>query len=590
MTLKDYLERWPWPAEWPALARPMDWLWSWELSVDARRLWPYLADTSAFNQRLGIGEMRFTEKNGRLHGSSGGGVLRQEWLESPWEWEYAKGLSNTRTYTKGFARFVRARYLLEEAGPDKTRLHVYFGWIPRGLFGRLLLAATEGVLRKRYALVLDQVVAAADAAAPLPPAGPKPSLSPDALARLASAEVKLIEAGCDPSVSRALLRHLAEAPDEELLKLKVRGLARAWNVDGRTLLKAVLHATRHGALVLSWDVVCPHCRGTRLKVETLGDVPANADCEPCGVDFTATGLNALEATFHVHPAVRAVAPRFYCAAEPATKPHIMLQRVVAPRRTETVATLLPSGRFRLRIKGEKRYELLDLAARASVDLRNDDAEERTFVLEESKLDADALRPGDLFAFQEFHDLFSEESVGQDIQLEIGVQTILFTDLIGSTRYYEQVGDAAAFAQVRRHFVKVYEVVRRHEGAVVKTIGDAAFGAFQRPADAMRAAVELQRWFNDRNAQTPLRIRISVHTGPCLAVNLNSNIDYFGGTVNLAAKLQASVEGQQIIYTAAVASDPDTLRSVAELSIQPESIAFPLKWSGGTMPAFRLTIP
>lgn len=590
MTLKEFLERWPWAAERPAPAKTMDWLWSWELSVDALRLWPYLADTSAFNKRLGLGEMRFTEREGRLHGSSGGPGLRLEWVESPWEWEYGKGLSNTRTYSKGFARFVRARYVLEEAGPGKTLLHVYFGWIPRGLSGRLLLAASEGWIRRRYGEELARVVEAAAQDAPLPAAGPTPSLSPDSAARLASAEAALIAEGCDPSSTRALMRHLAEAPEEDLLQLKVRRLARAWGVDFKILLKAVLHATRRGVLVLSWDVVCPHCRGARLKVQTLGDVPAEAECGPCGIDFAATGLNALEATFHIHPAVRKASPRMYCAAEPATKPHIVLQRVVAPRSTQTVCTVLPAGRFRLRVQGEKRYTLLDLGTRASIDLKNDGDEERTFVLEASALDADALRPADLFSFQDFRDLFSEESVGQDIQLEIGFQTIIFTDVIGSTKFYEEVGDPAAFAQVRRHFIKVFEVIRRHEGAVVKTIGDAALGAFERPANAMRAAIELQQWFNDRNQETPLRIRISMHSGPCLAVNLNSNIDYFGGTVNLAAKMQTAVEAQQILYTEVVAADPDTQRSVAALSVKPETIDFPLKWSGGRMTAFRLTLP
>ncbi len=356
------------------------------------------------------------------------------------------------------------------------------------------------------------------------------------------------------------------------------------------MLRAALHATRRGVLTLSWDVVCPHCRAARLEARTLGDVPAQAQCEPCGVDFAATGLDALEATFRPHPTVRRPQPRLYCAAEPAKKPHIALQRVVAPGAAETVGARLPDGRYRLRVKGEKGYAVRDLAAGAGLTLENPGPGEKTFVLERSELDLDALRPGDLFAFQEFRDLFTEESVGQDLQLEIGVQTILFTDLIGSTRFYEEAGDAAAFAQVRRHFVKVFEVVRRHDGAVVKTIGDAALGAFQRPADALRAAVELQEWFNGRNPQTALRIRISVHSGPCLAVNLNSAIDYFGSTVNLASKLQAAVEAQQIVYTDAVAADPEAKTYLAGVPARPVTIDFPLKWSGGRMPAYRLDVP
>ncbi len=156
MTLPEFLERWPWPAPWAEAPGRLDWLWNFDLPADPRRLWPFIADTSAFNRRLGLGEMTFTEKDGALHGRATSAGIRLEWVESPWEWDYARSLSNTRTYSRGFARFVRARYALEEAGPGRTRLTVYFGWAPRGLAGRLLLAASEGWMRGHHGRAADE--------------------------------------------------------------------------------------------------------------------------------------------------------------------------------------------------------------------------------------------------------------------------------------------------------------------------------------------------------------------------------------------------------------------------------------------------
>lgn len=587
MTLEEHLARWPWPAEWSG-QKTLDWLWTWELPASPEALWPALSDTSAFNRRLGLSEMEYKEKDGVLHGRAVNAGVILEWVESPWEWEYARGLSNTRTYSKGFARFVRARYVLEEAGPDRTRLTVYFGWVPRGLAGRLLLLASEGFIRAKYDALLKNIAAAAASRVELPPL-PSAPLAPGGAEKLADCEKRLLAAGCDEVATRKLLRWLAEAPDDELLRLRPRSAARALGVDREAMLKATLHATRAGALTLSWDVICPHCRGARAEIATLGDVPPRASCEPCGVEFASTGLDAMEATFRVHPSVRAVAPRVFCAAEPAKKRHIVLQRMVAPRADQDVETALPAGPYRLRAKGEKTARTLELPAKGRVRLSNPLPESRLFALERDRAEADALRPGDLFALQEFRDLFPAESVAEGLQLEVGVQTILFTDLVGSTRFYEEAGDAAAFSQVRGHFVRIFDAVRRHRGAVVKTIGDAALGTFPSAADALRAAVELQEWFNARNAATKLRIRISVHTGPCLAVKLNSGIDYFGSTVNLAAKLQGVVESQQIVYTDAVAAAG--ARPVVEaLPYEPEDVDFAMKWSGGRMTVRRLSVP
>ena len=167
----------------------------------------------------------------------------------------------------------------------------------------------------------------------------------------------------------------------------------------------------------------------------------------------------------------------------------------------------------------------------------------------------ALRPPKLFNYQQFRDLFSEEFLDARVHLSVGKQAILFTDIVGSSEIYIQNGDPKAFAQIRKHFDIIYPIIAEHDGAVVKTMGDSVMSAFTDTLDAIKAAISLQECFSSSRADLNLRLRTTLNVGPCIAVNLNSNIDYFGSSVNAAAKLQAHAKSNQIVFTDAVWKEP-----------------------------------
>jgi class 3 adenylate cyclase len=92
---------------------------------------------------------------------------------------------------------------------------------------------------------------------------------------------------------------------------------------------------------------------------------------------------------------------------------------------------------------------------------------------------------------------------------------------------------------------------QHSGAVVKTIGDAVMAVFSRPADAVSAALHILT--GDRAASTRawrprIILKIGAHCGPSIAVTLNDNLDYFGQTVNVAARVQALADAGEICIT------------------------------------------
>jgi class 3 adenylate cyclase len=166
--------------------------------------------------------------------------------------------------------------------------------------------------------------------------------------------------------------------------------------------------------------------------------------------------------------------------------------------------------------------------------------------------------GTLLARQTFRRLFRSERVDEHEGLGIRQITFLFTDLKGSTALYERLGDLNAYALVREHFALLNRVVQEHSGAVVKTIGDAVMAVFSRPSDAVEAALhmleEIGR-FNREHDKAAIILKIGAHCGPSIAVTLNDNLDYFGQTVNLAARVQSLAEAGDICISEALYSAP-----------------------------------
>jgi class 3 adenylate cyclase len=571
-TLDDVHRLHPWSPR-HGEAPSIEFLWRFELSAAPADVWRATADTSRLNRALGTAEMFFDERDGQRFGRSRSGGRAHRWREVPWNWVAGEWLECVRLYDAGYPRAMHAVQRVEPRGTGTTYL-AYFGFTPRGMLGRAALRFGFGSLEKTYRTVmaaLDRQLVSLAPMLPLPP----PSLPPDTVARLATLRAELLGKGLDRDGVTRLVDWVAGADDLEIGRIQVRERARAWGLDEDRLLGVFLHATRAGLLELSWDVVCPHCRGAG-GVGQLDALPASAHCEICRLDFGTDRDNAIEITFRVHRSIREVPERHFCSAEPARKEHIRVQWVVpAGDRVELAPSLAPR-RYRARVEGEERYGYLDVGdtgddavdwsasappaeravtAMPRLRLANDRADEAVFIVEDARWSDVALRPGQLLSFQEFRDLFSEEYLGSDVQLAIGEQTILFTDMVGSTNLYATRGDPAAFVEVRKHFTSVFSLIASHRGAVVKTIGDAAMGAFGDPLDAVKCAKAIHDRFPPGCADSVAVLRISLNTGPCIAVRLNANIDYFGSTVNVAAKLQACAESWQIAMSRATYDAP-----------------------------------
>jgi class 3 adenylate cyclase len=636
--LGAFLKRHPWPEQMLASEsagsgrrEPLDFLWHFDIDAPLDAVWPLLTDTSRFNRALGLPEMHFEERDGRLHGWAINGGFRQVWVEVPWQWVHARELLAIRDYSQGFARWVRAIYEVvpsSDPSPQRFELLVYFGWIPRGWFSRKILAYGFGPVEGEYRRVLAEIAESTRRAQP--PALYRvalPTLDEAGKLQLENKTRALLEAGMPAALVERLAEHLSTADELELARIQPKVLARRWDVEPRELLRVALHATRVGLLDLAWDIVCPHCRGTREEIASLSRIPGESRCDPCELEFDTRSETSVEVTFRVHASIRKVVQRQWCAAEPARRDHIYVQLELAPGERRRVAPLLPEGLYRMRHRGDTASpggpralgggeaqnlepRLLEIRPHASseplawtgtssgnelrapnptFDLHNDSPSAQHFVVERAQWSDEAVRPGDLLSLREFRDIFSEDFLAHDVQLAVGMQTLLFTDMVGSTRFYATRGDAEAFIQVRQHFAEMFEVIAAHDGVVVKTIGDAVMATFVDAAAAIRASHAIQRLFPPKRDDLDIRVRISLNRGSCIAVRFNADIDYFGNAVNLAAKLQGSADAGQIAISTSVHEAPGVRAALAELGVELETLSVDLPALGGAIEVLRWTV-
>jgi class 3 adenylate cyclase len=129
-------------------------------------------------------------------------------------------------------------------------------------------------------------------------------------------------------------------------------------------------------------------------------------------------------------------------------------------------------------------------------------------------------------------------------------TVLFADVSGSTRLYEQVGDVRALATIGECLALVRDASAGHGGRLVKTIGDEAMVVFATADQAVTAAGEIQLRMSEyaRERQLKLTLRVGLHAGE----TIESQNDVFGDCVNVAARMVALAKGGQVILTAAAA--------------------------------------
>lgn len=572
--------------------------WEWRLRSSPEALWPLVADTNRFDRDAGlppVERLRKPDADERVSGHRVRiklGGMKIEWDEKPFEWVRPERFGVERDYLTGPIKKLR---VLLELNPDAgggTRL-VYQVWSqPRNLLGALLIPIQAGIVaRKKFGETFRRYDKLASIAQPDEAASAqrtKVQFAPGGLARLESARAVLVEQGVAPELADRLARHLRTADEMELTHMRPYALADRWGVPRRAVLELFLRATRAGLLDLQWDMLCPLCRGAQSSA-ALGGVRRQVHCESCNIDFAVNFERSVELTFRPNAAVREIAAREYCIGGPGVTPHVVAQQFVAAESAREFTLALEPGRYRLRaasLPGGRFFSVAEngaariaflaggggwpddepcVSTKPVLHLTNATSLDLPFLIERMAWTDQAATAAEVTALQVFRDLFSSEALRPGEEISVGTLAVLFTDLRDSTQLYREIGDAPAFGLVMNHFDVLREAIAVEGGALVKTIGDAVMAVFRRPVGAVNAVLRAQRAVAAMGAP-PLTLKAGIHAGPCIAVTLNERLDYFGSTVNFAARVQRFSEGGDVVISDAMRADPE----VAELLGKPDT--------------------
>ena len=586
--------------------------WNWTFDAPPEALWPVLSDTRRFNEAAGFPRY-VLEEIPRADGSVAHlghakiGPLRLTWEEPPFDFVENRWFSQTRRFRGAPIREMTARLDLEPLGRGSA-VRWTLRMVPANLLGALALRA--GLLR-RAGVTIDKLVRQGAAFVAGERGEPFEVPAPD-LPKGAQERVWDLVAGLERNGhahARQLGDWLLAGSEAEVGRIRPRRLARAWGVEPREAIELCLAGTKRGLLDMRWDLLCPRCRGAKATSASLDELPRGAHCPSCNVDYGRDFSRNVEVTFRPAAAVRRIAEGGFCLSSPGLTPHVKVQQALQPGEERHVEATLVPGVYRLRtveVGGEVDIDygggrfpsvIVDgssVTAGPPTDgllLRNAGATERTVVIESRAWVTDALTAHEVTTMQAFRDLFGAETLRPGDDVEINQVTLMFTDLKGSTALYSRIGDARAYGIVREHFAFLARAIRQHDGAIVKTIGDAVMAAFAAPADAVRAALAVQREigaFNQASSEGGVIIKLGLHEGPCIAVTLNDRLDYFGSTVNLAARLQGRSEGDDIVMSATLARDPAVKQLLRGLPMTAEAAT--LKGFDTAIPYFRIRSP
>ncbi len=562
-----------------------------------RELWPILIKTDWINRAIGLPPVDYDiqplpEGGTRVTARAKMFGLQLSWQELPFEWAEPKFYRVRRVFESGpFSEAVVGLRLRDAA--NGCTIDILGDFQPKNAFGEFLARHVLGPKSLRDMRNLIQHVGKHLAGQQQIVMPKLPAAAPNASALAAGLE-KLRASKQPARAIERLAKLLTESADVELTHIRPLAVARLWHEDGWQVLRLFLHATRAGLVNMRWEVLCPNCRSSRVPPTTsLAELAHTAHCDVCNIKFDAEFDKSVELKFSVHPSVRPCDDQTFCLAGPGGKPHIVSQIVVAPNSEREWEIPDLTRHYRLRSLQVKRTalfpphaslaqavdvqivcgpELFDLRAApakgdaTAVRVKNPNAYPVTLVLEGSEWDDDILTAARATNWQEFRDLFAREIISPSEQVTVGSQVVLFTDLRGSTAMYSRIGDAPAYVLVRDHFKILQDAVSAHHGAIVKTIGDAIMAVFSNLAEALAAVKQMHEQLPQVQSAdgSRLQLKSGLHSGPCLAVNANDKLDFFGTTVNLAARLVENCQGDDLTITEELYQNPATQSFLKEM--------------------------
>lgn len=560
-----------------------------ELSAAPEKIWPLLTDTDRFNRLFGLAPVDYrpndaSDSTARFVAHTRASGFKIIYDEHPYEWTYARKFGVYRRMHGGPVESYRWSCTLEPSPGGSTKADVEFEIRPRrGVMRPLAWLTARKFVRQLAHLgkIIDEHLERGGAHPYATPAS-----TPVDRARLAEVTARLVAQAVPAAVAQRLAAFVGEASDADVVHVRPYELADRWAAERRDVLRACLLAVPAGLLELRWGLICPSCRTASQQARSLDEIGPAGHCQMCDISFELGLDRSIEATFVPHPAVRSVTEQMFCMAGPARTPHVFAQANLEAGAPRELPLPREPGRYRLFVRGGATATLeIDAGGEPRVSARIErdqiepahlraspggsldiiSADARHVKIERLEYASTAASAHDVACLPELRSLFASDLLKPGTPLKVARAAILFTDLAGSTALYSALGDAVAFRIVDDHFDVLRAAVLAHEGVVIKTMGDAVMAAFVDAEHCAAAGLDALARFTAFRAEGKHRqhveLKLGMWVGACYVVNANGVLDYFGQTVNIAARVQHLARAAELVMPREVfAALPEALRA------------------------------
>lgn len=309
-------------------------------------------------------------------------------------------------------------------------------------------------------------------------------------------------------IRQKLLNFIKKSNKEKLFHIDVYALADSWNIKRETLLGYFVEGVFNSLFSIEWNYHCPSCGSIAKETLNIHDSTSEDYCATCQVGFKNTIDQNIDVFFSIHKNI-----------------------------------------FKLSSSYKKKWisnMQEDVIAKHKYEWKTDTT----------------IYGADLIRSNIFRDLFGTDVLLAEQSLEIEHVTVLFTDITGSTQLYTDLGDSKAFSLVLNHFKILFDIIIKNNGVPIKTIGDAVMGIFTNNKDSLNAALESQKVFKIFYANKPekeqIKVKIGLHSGTAIIVTLNGKLDYFGTTVNLAARIKSAAKVNEVVFSKGFMSSKENI--------------------------------
>ncbi len=563
--------------------------WNFQLRARPEALWPFVSDTNRIFKKLGL----YPVQRRPFSRSTSRGFLELAttrlssyliWEEEPYVWERPHKFGTTRHYKIGLFKRVRFQVSLRTKKPG-TIVNVKI-WLETSsaVFDLPLKLYFERLIRRRIQKVLNVADSLAFNSQMPYEKSPPQKLARGAGRRVAQIRNKLIETTRRQRIVNHLIDYLQHAEDEDLRSIQPYRLAEYWGEKKYSVLNVFLNAAKLDLIDFKWVVSCPVCKSPNNEFRKMKEMHSPLYCEECDHSYQIDFNENTHLVFTPNPLIRNLSDKQYCLGGPQNVPYRAAQHYLDIGEEKYLDIRLEEGTYLFKTyqhQGSLRLNVREdgpdtvtlyitdddfdgqeatISTRPNLSIVNRSSRKVVSFLDKENWKQEAIYASEVTSAHDFRILFAKETLREGMKVNASNITMLFTDLMNSTDLYLQEGDEFAIGQLMSHFKIIQQIVAEERGGIVKTIGDSVMAVFREPVSALKAVERIQQIFTTSTAMgESFKLKAGIHLGDCTAVNLNDRVDYFGTTVNIAARLVDVAKEKEIVVSEAFFNHNDVTR-------------------------------